>query len=238
MSIPDDEREVKTFHWDGQTPHYCRRYAVLNTKNGLLVPAACKTWRCPSCGPMRAYRLQGQIVGLIATRPKWYLMTLTIDPKVPSGSDLDMPRDQYTKECWNRAKRSLERAVGKFSYIWIVEFHKRRGHDGSLNNPWPHLHFLIDTDVPLGILRTIWMRCGGGFEVDIRDVATQDEVVGYMLKYLKKESVYTAKQMCLRRRIWGRSRDLRSVIEMEDATKWATESDWIYIREYLFPPAE
>jgi len=235
MSLTEKEEEVKTFHWEGQTPHYCRRYAMLNKKTGLLIPAACKTWRCPACGPMRAYRLQDQIKGLIAMRDKWYLMTLTIDPKIPSGCDLDSPKDQYTKECWHRALRSLQRRVGKFSFLWIVEFHKaRRKSDGRLNNPWPHLHFLIDVNVPLGMLREVWMRAGGGYEVDIRSVETEDQVVGYMCKYLKKESVYTAKQMCSRRRIWGRSRDLKNVIEMEDATKWATESDWVYIREYMF----
>ncbi|KKK52638.1 hypothetical protein LCGC14_3102870, partial [marine sediment metagenome] len=174
-----------------------------------------------------------QMKGLIALRPQWYMMTLTVDPKVPGGCSADIPRDQYTKQCWNTAKRSLYRLVGDMAYVWVVEFHKKLNQaTGELNNPYPHLHFLIDKDIAESDLRRIWTRAGGGFEIDIRPADTTETIIGYMLKYLKKEAVYTAKMMARGRRIWGRSRGLKTVKEMERATRGI--SDWAYIPEYIF----
>lgn len=230
--------KIKPFVWIGKEPHYCMRYAFRQMSTGLTIPAPCKTWRCPKCGIIRAYRLQDKIKALIAMRERWYFMTITIDPKKVTGCNLDMQPDKYTKKCWNIALVSLRRELGKnFSYLWIMEFHKRINEiTGELNNPFPHLHFLIDTEIKTELLRKIWTRSGGGYQVDFRPTKNQEEVTGYMCKYLKKEAIHTAKKMALGSRVFGRSRGLKCVAEMEKETKGV--SDWIYLKKYMFDKPE
>lgn len=228
-------QEVKQpFIWEGERPHYCRRYAFHQKSTGKNIPAPCNTWKCPHCGIIRAYRLQDKIKALIATKPQWYFMTITIDPKRVTGCNLDMDEDKYAKKCWNTTLRSLKDVMGStFCYLWIMEYHKKINEaTGELNNPFPHLHFLIDTEIDKELLRKIWMRSGGGYQVDFRPTETQNELVGYLCKYLKKEAIHTAKKMAKRSRIFGRSRGLKTVAEMEKETKGV--SDWEYIPKYIF----
>ena len=119
-----------------------------------------------------------------------------------------------------------------------MEFHKETDQEGKLNNPYPHLHFLIDTQIEEYMIRRTWERCGGGFEIDIKAVEAKEDVIGYMCKYLKKESVYNATMLKRCKRIWGRSRDLKTVLEMEKLTADVKESDWEYLRTYIFRTAE
>ncbi len=236
-SIQPSPQDVKPFLWEGRIPHYCRRYAWFNARKGLKYPAPCKTWLCPVCGPIRAYDLQAKMKSWLALREKWWLMTLTIDPKVPKGCSLDMRKDQYTKACWHSASPSLKRAVGLFDYLWTVEFHTKRDPlTGKLYNPYPHLHFLIDKEITEDILRPIWMRIGGGFEIDVTEAKTPEHSVGYMLKYLQKSTIYTAINMAKGSRIWGRSRALKGVDELTRAAKGTT--GWCYVPEYIFDTEE
>ena len=211
---------------------------IAGATHGILsYPAACKTWLCPLCGPIRAHDLQARMKALLALRAQWWLMTLTIDPKVPKGCSLDMRKDQYTKWCWNRAQRSIGRAIGPFAYMWTVEFHTLRNLlTGELNNPFPHLHFLIDKGIEEKVLRPIWMRIGGGFEIDVTEAKTPEHSVGYMLKYLQKQTIYTAVHMAKGSRIWGRSRGLKTVDEIARATRGTSE--WGYIPRYIFDTEE
>ncbi len=219
----------------GKRLHYCKRYAFFQPSTGKMYPAACKTWKCPVCAPIRAQALMEKMKALMKLNSQWYFMTLTIDPKVPSGCDLDMPPDQYTKMVWHRAHRSLSR-IEKYSYLWVIEFHKKTGKDGKLNNPYPHMHFLIDAGLEKETIVDIWTRCGGGVQIDIRPAKSQNELTGYMCKYLKKEAIYTARNMLKGSRIWGRSRDLKLVSEMEKETKGVSE--WAYLREYIYHTEE
>lgn len=234
-SIMDNSKEIKPFVWEGKRPHYCRRYAFHQKSTDKLVPAPCNSWKCPHCAIIKAYRLQDRIKALITMRDEWYFMTITIDPKKVTGCNLDMPKDRFTKKCWNTALRSFRREIGKFSYLWTMEYHKKVNEKtGKLNNPYPHLHFLIDTKIELELLRTIWQRSGGGYQVDFRPTETKKDLIGYMCKYLKKEALHTAKKMASNSRIWGRSRDLKCVAEMEQQTQVKKESDWEYIAKYMF----
>ena len=225
----------KDFIWDGLRPHYCKRYAMINNKTGKTFPAACKTWRCPECGPKRAYRLQGKMQSLISLRPKWHFMTITIDPKRPKGCDLDMTYNGYTKMVWHRINVGLSR-IHKFSFMWMMEFHKKIGIDGKLNNPYPHMHFLVDHEFTVDEIRELSVRCGGGVQVDIRPAQSQEEVIGYMCKYLKKEAIHTARQLSKGARIFGRSRDLKLVSEMSKETK--EMSEWSYLPRYIYHTEE
>lgn len=199
--------------WD-EKPAHCGTSGVFNKRTGECFPVRCKTWRCPSCGPMRAYSVKSKIVDLISPDKVWHFVTLTIDPKIAWRNDPVCEVDTYVKRVWDNAKRSLHREYGRFSFIWVLEFHKMiNAVTGGLNNPYPHLHVLMSVKPDIDRLGEIWSKAGGGVEVDVRAVEDHQKAVGYMCKYLKKDALRTAKKLVKRKRIWGRSRDLLTAEE-------------------------
>lgn len=138
-----------------------------------IVPARCKKWSCPDCGPRKARKLAARIMKTPCRR----FITLTVrpDPALSPAQLLDVLSASW-RICWKRIKRAQgPRATG---YVRIVELTKA----GT-----PHLHIVADSAyIPQRQLSRWWQELTGSPIVDIRVVKTARGVSRYLTKYLTK----------------------------------------------------
>ena len=136
-----------------------------------VVPMKCKSWRCPTCGPMLARFWANRIVG---ARPKRFL-TLTADPKIHVT-----PQSMYVamKAAIPRLIRLLRLRRIRIQYVLVWELHK---------NGFPHCHLLQKGDyIPKELLKSLWLHLGMGCQTDIRVVREVKEAAFYVAKYVTK----------------------------------------------------
>jgi hypothetical protein len=137
-----------------------------------VVPLRCKSWSCPVC---RSYKAQSvkQRIGKLFDGRKLFMLTLTYYHNVPPLVAWSM----YNK-AWNRFRTAVVKEFGGFSFCRILESHKQ--------SPYPHLHVILDKDIPLTYIGREAVSAGFGYQIDYH-VITSDAAVNYVTKYLTKE---------------------------------------------------
>lgn len=153
------------------------KFLYLNKKTvfgNLLafVPSRCKSWSCPSCRPIKAKRVRQYIIDNFTNEPI-YMITLTF---FHSGTALECWKTLGKK--WNRMRTYLSQKYGKFSYLRIVEPHKRGG--------WPHMHILVQGFQSLPRADDKITRWGFGWNFHCKRMPPKD-AAWYVSKYLTKD---------------------------------------------------
>jgi hypothetical protein len=136
-----------------------------------VIPARCKKWSCFSCAKINYYKVDYL---LSAGNPERFI-TLTRAGDTTERIRLNL----------QHLIQSLRRKGYVFEYAAIVELHR---------NGQAHLHLLQRGDfIPQRVLSKIWHICTskgyqgkGSSIVDIRSIEGNQNVKGYVLKYLKK----------------------------------------------------
>jgi hypothetical protein len=142
--------------------------------------AGCKAWRCTYCGPKKAEKLKKAIARAAEDKGLTRFLTLTLDTKNLSDTDLRDGGVAYIRRSWSKLRVYLKREHGKsIDFISIVELQKRRV---------AHLHILVDRYLPKQWVKSAWVSVGGGQIVDIRFVDVH-RVSAYLSKYFAKDSV-------------------------------------------------
>jgi hypothetical protein len=151
----------------------CPRFPSLVHFQDRLIRRRCWAWQCPTCGPCKVRRFQAIGRKQVATRPAWWLLTLTLPPRArawPLEWQLALVRTGWGK-LHQRINRHLDRTV---AYLAVPE-QDMRG--------CAHLHVLIDSIVSKSWLSKAWTACGGGYVVDVCPITD----AGYRVHYLSKQ---------------------------------------------------
>lgn len=153
----------------------------------VIVALQCRRWGCCYCGPRKmkllAYRTND-------AKPTKFI-TLTIDTKL-----WESPRAAFdgTRRKVSDFAKLVRSAVGEFEYLRVLE---------STARGWPHYHFVARCDfIPQHRLSTMWAELTGAPIVDIRHVHKKTNVIGYVMKYLGKQ---TSVPWTTRRVSWSRN---------------------------------
>lgn len=135
------------------------------------IPARCKKWSCFACAKINYYKADWL---LTAGNPERFI-TLSRAGDSPTRISLNL----------KHLVQALRRKGYEFEYAAIVELHR---------NGQPHLHLLQRGDfIPQRVLSKQWRIATskgygglGSSIVDIRAIQDNQNVRGYVLKYLKK----------------------------------------------------
>jgi len=154
----------------------------------VLVPAYCRRWACPDCGPIKARLLARRITACPARR----FLTLTV--RAQPAKDPRIVLDEMTaawRALWKRIKRL--QGEGAKGYVRIVELTKAGN---------PHLHLALDCRyIHQSVISRWWRELTGSAVVDIRTIRSDRGLARYLAKYLTK-----AHETLTSRRKWSQSR--------------------------------
>lgn len=202
-------------------PHTKLLIDVLNTHDGSVkrIPARCKSWSCPYCGPVNSRNL-GRLLGEVLEsyleehRPtgRKYRYTLKLATLTVPGADWRSSHSpaeaqKLIRKALNGLLKKLRFHYGLEEYAWFIE----------TKDGWPHIHFLLlGTQISsMGIMRFVndaW-ECLGMGRSEVRMVKSPNGVSRYLTKYITKSET---KQSSLGSHVWGMSKKLRSrVVESQ-----------------------
>lgn len=161
------------------------------------IPAACKTWACPTCGRQKVNQLADGIrdgccriqsdTSLPASERAIRALTLTLHP------------DDKTPilKAFNGFKANLANWGYHFRYKWVKEHtppsHSYRDSHGRLRKSrgnQVHLHVLINIHIPAAVLKKAWsLATECSYIIYVQRVGESlTRPAGYLTKYLIKAS--------------------------------------------------
>lgn len=161
-------------------------------ENGQLIPAGCKKYDCPHCGPVQKNKIldrakKGFAPDLQLPGGRVRFMTLTTSPRCDADqlmkffarlrAYLAKPRYRWTKK-GKRSKRKY--SYRNIKYFWTKEY-------GDVSG-MKHLHVMLNAYIPQSLLKKAWWYAtkGTSWIVDIRSSQVFNPA-GYMTKYMTKE---------------------------------------------------
>jgi hypothetical protein len=152
-------------------------FAVLHSVENCVsriikVRMYCRSWLCPRCRRKRAKGFANAALSYFKG-DRCRMFSVTVDRS-------DNLRTAYTTFAarWNRFRIALERKIGKFRYIRVLEAQPGSG--------YPHYHVIIDRYVDQKLLSSVLVHAGFGSHAYIQDISAEDAFY-YVLKYLRKD---------------------------------------------------
>lgn len=150
---------------------WARLHAFYNPATGQVIPARCKRWNCFQCAKINYYKVDH----LISLGNPERFITLSRAGKTPKEINYNL----------KKLVQGIRRLGLVFEYAAVVEPHE---------NGQAHIHMMQRGDfIPQAQLSDMWKvytaKSYGGqgsFIVDIRFIQDNQNVKGYILKYLKK----------------------------------------------------
>jgi hypothetical protein len=156
----------------------CGKYFVpvkRKTETGvryMIIPVKCKSWDCPECRKEKAKAYSKRVKKMFDGRKLW-MMTLTYYHNVDETTAW-----KTYNEAWNRLRTNLVKQFGKFSFVKVLESHKKSN--------YPHLHLIVDRYFRPMKLSPAVLAAGFGYQMQVKEI-TSDQGRTYVLKYLQKE---------------------------------------------------
>lgn len=202
----------------------CGLWSYLNTFDGTIARMNCKSWRCEDCRKKRANVVRDKFIELGRNYELNRFLTLTIDPKKVGKEDSSSKalRMRYLKVCWHKFCMNMKKNFGAFEFLWVVEWHKEK-------NPFPHLHVMVSAFLPKKRIQRAWKSAGGGF-LKIARAKGVNNLAEYCCKYMSKDVILSVADLAKGTRIWGRSRQLKTVDEL---VHFLHNSDWILVKHSI-----
>jgi hypothetical protein len=147
------------------------RHVFFNPETKQVIPARCKKWTCYTCAKINYYKVDVLLSSGNAQR----FITLT-----RAGNTTEEIRLNLQK-----LVQAIRREGWIFEYSAMIELHL---------NGQPHIHILQRGDfIPQDWLSKKWetftaksYQGAGSFIVDIRQIADNQNIKGYLLKYVRK----------------------------------------------------
>lgn len=151
-------------------------FVVLRKKtiSGFLFgffPVLCKSWNCEKCRSVKGAIVRKYIKKHFVNRDLW-MLTFTMFRSGPADSSW-----KNISSAWNRFRLEAVRRHGKFSYIRLLEPHKKGG--------FPHMHVLVDKPVADSVLIKKLTKWGFGWNFECQRISLTASL-GYVTKYLTK----------------------------------------------------
>jgi len=188
----------------------------------ISVPQYCGDRFCPVCSASRRSRVRfrlSTLIDLARPLPGESIKHLTLT--IPNLPDPDAALDVLIKSFRKlRARAWWKRNVSGGAYVVEIT-----GQDGSWH---VHIHAVICARyLPFDLLKRIWMECSPGNHVYIQKIP-KAAAVGYLTKYLTKESVSNEDRPTV-------SRALRSRRLFQCFGSWAGVSVSVPVYRYPCP---
>lgn len=157
--------------WEPCPDLWAKSHLFYNPTTKQVIPARCKRWTCFACAKINYYKVDH----LISLGNPERFITLTRAGRTPKEINYNL----------KKLVQGLRRLEYIFEYAAVVELHE---------NGQAHLHLMQRGDfVPQEQLSEMWERYTrksysgqGSFVVDIRKIQDNQNVKGYILKYLQK----------------------------------------------------
>lgn len=134
-------------------------------------PILCKSWNCEKCRSIKGAIVRNYIKEHFQGRELWMLTFTLFHTGNPDASW------KRISSAWNRFRLAATRKHGKFSYIRILEPHKKGG--------FPHMHVLVDRPVADQSLVRKITKFGFGWNFESQRISLTS-ALGYVSKYLTK----------------------------------------------------
>ncbi len=118
--------------------------------------------------------------------------------------------DQWAA-AWDKTRRNLERVLGKFPYVAVLERHRKGNH---------HIHLAWRGKVNLNLLRPIWALATGGKNsgnIDSQYIKTgnpfdkSSKIARYVSKYVSKQFENESGYRYNKKRYWASKQDLPEI---------------------------
>jgi len=170
--------------------HHCVKGAIVGEspdhKTMLVIPARCKRWDCPYCGPQKLGLWQHK---LLAGHPQRFI-TITCKPG-SFASPIDAAH--ALKRAWSRYVDHHRRTHHECEYALTLQWHR---------NGWPHYHILQRGDyIPQRDL-SIWMlRYANSPIVDVRAIRSAQGQTHYVTRYCLRDAATADTTGCQATRI-------------------------------------
>jgi len=167
-----------------------------------IAPVRCKRWSCPVCHELNRAR----VISLARAGKPRAMLTLTV-------RSTDYPSPDEAAEALKRGLRLLRLRLSRhprfknFEFLAVFERHK---------SGYPHMHLLIRGDyIPWKVLRGMWERITGSYQVDVRKIDTRGKAAFYVAKYIGKD--LSSFEGCKR---WWRSRNYNADEAEDYVPQW------------------
>ena len=151
-------------------------FVVLRKKLGSsflfgFFPVLCKSWACEYCRKLKASLIRNYVKENFKEEDLW-MLTFTL---FHSGDEAFSWKK--IAKGWNLFRTYATKLHGKFSYLRIIEPHKKSG--------YPHMHVLVNKFVcDQAVLKKL-VRWGFGWNFESQRIS-QKSALGYVTKYLTK----------------------------------------------------
>ena len=168
-----------------------------------IVPVRCGSWECPTCRRIKSEQYRDRIKALFDGRKLWFVTLTYYHDRSPDDAW------RTYNAAWNRLRTNLSKRYGKFSFVRVLESHK--------SSPYPHLHCIIDRDVPPTVFGPACKAAGFGYQIEIKPVTTSYARY-YVTKYLQKEWTNETSLAIIRKRHCRRISFSRDIFKREGRT--------------------
>lgn len=150
---------------------HCRR-EIGGREVSAIFPVYCNSWDCERCRS-RKQRTVRHFIQHKFKNSQLYMITITFHRQLTASETW-----AELGACWNRLRTAITKVIPKFTYIRIVEPHKRGG--------YPHMHILTPDYIPARVLSKRITDAGFGFVFNRKRMSHQG-ACQYVAKYLSKE---------------------------------------------------
>jgi hypothetical protein len=172
----------------------------------ILAPALCDSWACGLCGPRKAAWFKRELAAAQSRHKLDTFMTLTVDAKSCSAEE----SARLITRWWDALHMRLQRARGRFSYIWA--------HD-----------FLTSLELQSSELSGLWRSItGSSFIVDVQPISNE-RAADYLAKYCTEQATLRgqAEYRHMRgRRFYSTSRDIHFAPFRGQPAELAGDTAW------------
>lgn len=142
-----------------------------NNAGNRILKLPCNQWKCPVCGPKKAFKLRKRLKKATFSSSK-YFITLTL--KI--NNDSLKENTVLINKAWDIALKRIRRIHPFIKYFKVLEYTKKG---------MPHLHIITDVRLTKKYLKTIWYDITKtSFIVDIGKL--RQKSYNYVLKYALK----------------------------------------------------
>ena len=216
------------------------KFTFYHPEHGFA-PFNCKSWDCPTCGPVKIDRVVRDMVACSLKNNLSRHLSLTLDPEKMGSSKLRKTFEkqtifedlvamgvdpwEYLDHVWNRMRARLYRRAKKqqrrLKWLKVIEIQPETGN--------PHFHLLLSEYVPYKWIKEAWDKSGGG-SVYIRYVKihhVRPFIKGYFTKSLGE--IYPFR----RRRYTSSQNKWRKAIISEG--RLPKEPGWRILKEFKRP---
>lgn len=198
-------------------------------RKAKTVALPCNLWSCPICGPKKQAQLRRELNAAIKAKAQDLMSEGRYARYCMKMLRLSVPGKEYRathtigeafkdiKENWNKLRTALVKRFGDIDFVMTIEPHR----DG-----FPHAHVLmIGRGVApkniLGAIRSLWVEKYGMGEIDLQIIKHGiNGGVGYVLKYITKNSRNSRMTDGERQRLYSVSKGLQMEKEKKKETGW------------------